>query len=273
MLSRLRWRHRVVGLTGLTVGSLSAGCIASKGDVRLVQDATAANGAELRGTRDSLLLAIRGLQVALRDAMGAIGRLNDSVQSLKTSLVDLRASNASDLNDLNDKFTRLAALSDLIARNLQDTRLKVDVLREQSASGSPAAADTTHTTRLPGPAVLFSAGKEQLENGAYRTARQSFDLLLTTWPTSPDVPRAQFYVGVALAGEGRRDLADSVFRLVVSRFPRTPEAPDALYRHATFLIDRGDLSGALTAIDRLLKDYPTSDAAPLARDLQTRLRR
>ncbi len=53
----------------------------------------------------------------------------------------------------------------------------------------------------------------------------------------------------------------------MTTYPRAPEAATSLYRHGKKLWDENKKSEARIVFDRLIRDYPNSDAAPLAKDL------
>jgi TolA-binding protein len=68
--------------------------------------------------------------------------------------------------------------------------------------------------------------------------------------------------------EGLKD-----FQAVVSSFPKSSVADDALLQIALYHLEVGhDLDAARTATDRLLKDYPDSDSAPMGYVVDGRLR-
>jgi TolA-binding protein/sugar lactone lactonase YvrE len=68
--------------------------------------------------------------------------------------------------------------------------------------------------------------------------------------------------------EGLKD-----FQAVVDSFPKTSVADDALLQMALHHLDVGrDLDAARTTTDRLLKQYPDSDSAPMAYVIDGRLR-
>ena len=61
--------------------------------------------------------------------------------------------------------------------------------------------------------------------------------------------------------------ADSVYQLVAAKYPKSKAAPTALYKYALSLIAQKNTAPAKVALNRIVKDYPNSDEASLARDL------
>ncbi len=117
------------------------------------------------------------------------------------------------------------------------------------AAPAPAPATAGDTSRhipagLPGSATLFIDGKDQLQNGAYTTARMAFDQLLSAYPNSIEAPAAQFLIGQSYTHEGNTAAADSVYQLFYTRYPKSADAPTAMYRHGTFLWDAEQEAGS-----------------------------
>ena len=87
-----------------------------------------------------------------------------------------------------------------------------------------------------------------------------------------DLARRQYESGRTFVQNGRYSEALKDFQAVVDSFPQSAVADDALLDIALYHIDMaGDHEAARTAADRLLKDYPASDSAPMAYVLVGRL--
>jgi TolA-binding protein len=81
---------------------------------------------------------------------------------------------------------------------------------------------------------------------------------------SEDVARRQYESGVSFVQNGRYAEAVKDFQAVVDSFPQSAVADDALLQLALYHLEVGhDLTAAQGAVDRLLKDYPASDSAPM----------
>ena len=84
--------------------------------------------------------------------------------------------------------------------------------------------------------------------------------------------RRQTWVVTRSAGkcctqEGNRAAADSVYALVAARHPRSDRAPTSLYKLAQSRRAAGQAAAARPLLERIVRDYPRSDEAALARDL------
>ena len=94
----------------------------------------------------------------------------------------------------------------------------------------------------------------------------------TTAQGSEDLARRQYESGLTFVQNGRYSEALKDFQAVVDSFGKTAVADDALLQIAQHHLDvAGDQGAAQAATDRLLKEYPASDSAPMAYVLVGRL--
>jgi TolA-binding protein len=57
-----------------------------------------------------------------------------------------------------------------------------------------------------------------------------------------------------------------VYSLVVVKYPRTPDAATALYKYGLSQLGQGRTAAGRSALQRVVRDYPSSTEAELARD-------
>ncbi len=94
----------------------------------------------------------------------------------------------------------------------------------------------------------------------------------TQGQASDDLARRQYESGRTFVQNGRFAEALKDFQSVVDSFPQSSYADDALLDVATYHLEVArDYTAAQAAADRLLKDYPASDSAPMAYVLNGRL--
>ncbi|MDB4876272.1 MAG: Tetratricopeptide repeat-containing protein [Gemmatimonadetes bacterium] len=253
----------------------SAGCLASKSDIRLIQDELRATRAQVAVGDTSIMRADDARRNQIAQLSASIDRMNDSLRVLSRNFSVFQATVNGELDAMGRQMIQFQALLGQTTRNVQDTRAQLEALREQGisnpASAPPSAAPTDTTRRpppgTPGPATLFTTAIEQLKNGNYRTARAGFDQLLSSYPDFDRAPLAQLRVGETYKGEGNAAAADSVYQLLANRYPKSPEAGTALYLHGKTLWEANKKSEARIVLNRVIRDFPGSDAAQLASDL------
>jgi TolA-binding protein len=271
-MTRLRW-------TSLAPAALLAvaGCLASKGDIRLLQDELRATRAQL-ATGDTAELRQQEFRRSEIAALSAkIDRMNDSLRAAANRLASLQATANGNFDALNQQMVQVQTLLGQTTRNLQDQRARLEALAEQSAnapvpapvSPTSGAAPGSDSARMrgPGPATLFSTANEQLKEGAFGSARRGFEQLLNSYPDDDLAPQALVKVGEAYKGEGNIAASDSVNQLVYARFPKAPQAATGLFRHGKLLWDSNRKQEARPILNRVIREFPRSDEAALARDL------
>jgi TolA-binding protein len=252
-------RRRAVGLLALVGPSLGA-CVATRGDVRLLQD-------EMRALRSAVAAADTARRAQADSILLTIARANDSLRALGARLARVQAVQADATGTLYDFGRQLIAIQELTGlsqRRLQELRASLENRAQEAAT---TMQDTTSgAATLPGPNSLFELARDQLARGSPRAAREALDTLIVRYPTADVVPAAQFFVAEAYAREGRRAAADSVYTLVASKYPRSDRAPTALYKLALARRDAGQRAAAQTLLERIVKDYPRTDEAVFARE-------
>ena len=255
---------------------VSTGCLASKSDIRLLQDELRANRSQLGVVDTSIIRANEQRRQQIASLSAAIDRMNDSLRVLAARFSSFQATANGEFDSMGRQMVAMQALLGQTTRNVQDTRTQLEALKEQGTAGLTAqpAAPTTGTANdtkpgpigVPGPGTLFTTAKEQLDNGANSTARMGFEQLVSAWPNSPEAPRAQLYIGLSYAADRNNDAADSVYVVVFTKYPKSPEAAQALYKHGVILWDANKKTEARQAFNRIINEFPDSDEARLAKD-------
>ena len=254
-------------------------CFATQSDVRVLQTDVQTLRAE-RARQDSLMLR------TLEELMVSLKTQNDSLRALSNRLTQTHGDVRGELYQINQQLLQVQELTGQSQRRLQELRSSIEARQQEAAaqmqpppSATPpggAQRDTTPAasqaaapgpaTGAPGPNQLFQSSLEQLRRGSPTSARRGFEELLRLYPTSDVVGETYFYLGEAHSLEGNTTAADSAYSMVVARFSDSPRAPTALYKRALLLQQRGNIAMARTALNDLVRRYPRSDEAQLARD-------
>jgi tol-pal system protein YbgF len=254
-------RRRAAGLLVLAGPALGA-CIATRGDVRLLQD-------ELRVLRGSVAAADTARRAQADSILVSVARANDSLRALNARVARLQAMQADATGTLYDLGRQLITIGELTGqsqRRLQELRASLENRAQEAASAVQDTSAAAGGPALPGPNGLFELAREQLARGSPRAAREALDALIARYPTADVVPAAQFFVAEAYAQERNRAAADSVYNLVVLRHPKSDRAPTALYKLALARRDAGQTAAAQTLLERIVREYPRTDEAVFARE-------
>ena len=254
-------RRRVAGLVVLAWPALG-GCVAMRGDIRLLQD-------EMRSLRGTVAMADTARRTQADSILLTLGRANDSLRALSLRVARVQAAQA-DVNgtllELGRQLITIQELTGQSQRRLQELRASLENRAQEAATVAADSVRPPGASALPGPNTLLELGRDQLARGSPRAAREALDSLIVRYPTADVVAAAQFFVAEAYAQEGNRTAADSVYNLVAARYPRSDRAPTALYKLALARRDAGQTAAAQTLLERIVREYPRTDEAVFARE-------
>jgi tol-pal system protein YbgF len=237
------------------VAALAAtGCLASKGDIVLLQD-------EIRALRAMQARTDSSERVQSDSALRLINRTSDSLRALAQRFGAFQANVGGELFEMGKQLITIQELAGMSSKRIMELR---STMEERAQTAAPL--DSGAAPREPGPAQLFQLSFEQLRNRSYSTARAGFDELLRRYPDFEEASKAQLYVAQSYAEERRTAEADSVYSLVVVKYPKTPDAATALYKYGLSQLAQGRTTAGRSALQRVVRDYPSSTEAELARD-------
>jgi tol-pal system protein YbgF len=247
----------------------TAGCFATRSDVRLLQD-------DMTSMRAQSMHADSEQAALLDRIIEQLAEANDSLHSVSARSTKWQGDIRGDLYSIRQQLIQVQELTGQSQARLQELRAQLEhppVVPAAAPAAAPAAvagaAAGTRDTSVaagPGPNQLFELALEQLRRGSTGAARSGFQDLLRQYPNADVAPDAQFYLADAYAREGKTAEADSGYQAVVSRYPKSARAPTALYKHAGVLEAAGETEAAQRAYQDVVKKYPRSDEAVLAQD-------
>ncbi len=197
-------------------------------------------------------------------------RIGDSLAAYQRRLSslggDLRA-------DMTEAQRQLLQIQELLGQSQQRlTQLQAQLDSRAVQTRQPVGGDAVDSTG-PGPGTvppeeIYNISVQQLRRGSPQTARTGFRMLLSDYPDHSRAPDALFLIGESWE-QSEPDSAAAAYSAVAERFGASPRAPTALYRLGLLAEQRGDLDAARVYYQRVVRGYPGSDAAELARSKLT----
>ncbi|MEX2153502.1 MAG: tetratricopeptide repeat protein [Gemmatimonadaceae bacterium] len=235
----------------------AAGCMASKSDIRLLQD-------EIRTLRAMQSRADTARKSQADSALVAISRTQDSLRALAQRFGAFQATVGGELFEMGKQLITIQELAGMSSKRIMELRSTMEERAQVMTGGDSAAA------AAPGPGQLYMTSFDLLRRGSYGAARAGFEELLRRFPEFEEASAAQLYIGQSYAEEKRTAEADSVYGLVVTKYPRSKDAPTALYKYGLSQLSQGKTAAARVALQRVVREFPLSTEADLARSrLQT----
>lgn len=262
----------------LVAGSLLAlsttGCLATKGDIRQLQEELRATRASVarsdsahRQTSDSLAAALARLASlqsrTTRDALAAQQKSTDELRALAARVAGNDIAAKEQLKALSDDVDQLRENVRQNTRSQTLTRAQLEQARPPaptlpSDSAAPAAPVMPGP---PGAATLLVQGRNLVYQGSCATGRRTFQDLLAQFPESPEAAEAQYFIAesyVACAEGANPARADSVYRIVTEKYPRSDFAAISLYKRAEAQRLAGKPDAAKPLYERIVCEYRTS---------------
>jgi len=260
----------------LAIGTLllaSTGCMATRNDVRILQEDIFNLRAQQARADSALVRQLMDLSVRIQQTLTI---LSDSVDNVSGRLGRFQGDTRQALYGMEQQLLVVGELLGQSQQRLRELRAEMET-RNQALMSAPVAplvpGDTT--TRAappaggvgdPGPNQLYLLARDQLSRQSYATARQAFEELVAKHPNSDLAPDAQLGIAEAYAGEGLVLQSDTANLVVVTKYPGSDAAPKALYRLGLSLARQGRMADARISMQRVVRDYSRSEVADLAQD-------
>ena len=255
---------RLRGLVGCLALVALGGC-ASKGDLRRVEDQLLLSRGENQradSARAAQLADVLALQRHIMDSLETVGR---ELTTLSRTVVAMKGDVANDLISVQQQ-----ALTGQSQQRITALQTQLEARSAELNAPPPPPPDTTGgATGAPTTGAsdeqMYAASLQQLRRGSPATARMGFREMLRQYPSSSLVPDATYFLGETFAAESP-DSASVYYQKVVQAFPQSPRAASSLYKLGLLAERRKDLEAARDLFSRVVRDFPSSDEAALARD-------
>ena len=143
--------------------------------------------------------------------------------------------------------------------------------------GGAAAPPQTSppVTLAPGmaPQRLFDTAMSDYSVGQWALCIEGFETYLRGFGRTDLADDAQFYIGECRQRENKLTEAIDAYNRVISNYPRGDRVPDAYYKRGIVLSELGQTDRARESFEILMKQFPDTDMARLAKQQVDRLNR
>ena len=140
-----------------------------------------------------------------------------------------------------------------------DARLKKMEPSNVTVDGRPVAVERPEQG-------AYEAALSQFRASDFKGALASFQQFVARFPQSPYVPVSHYWIGSSHYALKEYKSAIAAQQILVDRYSDSTRAPDALLSIAESQLQLSDKRSANRTLGRLIKDYPESDAAKVARE-------
>jgi tol-pal system protein YbgF len=208
----------------------------------------------LRSGLDSLRTVVDTLNTRDEAAFAVLRDTRREVAEQRDILLSTRASSGTTTQELFEQMGRLESKLDEVMGRFQQLSQRVP---------PPAAA--------PGPGQgnpnqLYDQAAQDLTQGRYALALQGFRDFVRRFPAGELSDNAQYGVGECFFAQSRFDSAAVEYAAVETGWPQGDRVPAALYKLALSRERMGQADAAKKTFEDLVKRFPNSGEAQLARE-------
>ncbi|MGH6639341.1 MAG: tol-pal system protein YbgF [Polaromonas sp.] len=201
-------------------------------------------------------------------------KANDDNAQLRRSLLDLSSqiealrSEVANMRGQNEQLARVVAD---MQRHQKDLTQGVDERLRKFEPGK-VTVDGKEFVAEPAEKQEFEAALAVLRKGDFAAAQTSFQAFMKRYPQSGYKSSALFWLGNAQYA--LRNYRDAVanFRALAAAEPDHMRAPEALLSMANCQVELKDVKAARKTLEDLVKAYPQSEAASVAKERLVKLK-
>ena len=180
--------------------------------------------------------------------------LVSQIDALKQEIARLRGQNEALTNEVA-----------ILQKRSRDTYVELDG-RLRALEPKPVTLDGKAVTVGRDEQGAYDAALVLFRAGDFQGAIKSLQTFLVRYPQSAYVPSAHYWIGNAYYALKDYKNAIAAQQVVVDRFADTPRAPEALLNIAASQDELKQRPAARTTLQRLIKEYPDSEAAKVAKE-------
>lgn len=211
---------------------------------------------------------------ALRAQVGANQKAaEERLVKIETMLQDRSIELAKLIEELKQDLARMRGQIEVqtnqietLDRRQKDLYVDLDArLRKLEAS---AQAQEKQAASAPDPLAegkAYEAALNQFKLGNYQSSVAAFQNFLATYPNSPQLSSAQYWIGNAYYALRDYKTAIAAQQKVLASWPDSAKAPDALLNIASCQAEMGEAKAARESLQALVKKYPGTPAAEQAK--------
>ena len=248
---RLRFARTAAGPAAVLSRPARLGCVLALAiGVGALPACTPPQLLTLRSGLDSLRAQVDTMSVRDSVAFRMLQETRREVAEQRDILLSTRASTGSTSKDMFEQMSRLEGKLDEVMQRFQQ-------INQRAPAPGPAGPDAGQ---------LYDQAAQDLTQGRYAMATQEFRDFVQRFPAAELADNAQYGVGECLFAQSKFDSAAATYARVDSLWPQGDKVPAALYKLALSREKMGRDADARSTFEALIKRYPLSGEAQLARE-------
>ena len=240
--------RRPVGLAAAAFAVLALGTLPSCTPPQLLT---------LRSGLDSLRTVVDTLNVRDSLALRLVQETRQELTEQRDILLSTRATAGSTTQELFEQMQRLEGKLDEVMGRFQQISQRAPATPPAGSPGATAGGD---------PNQLYDQAAQDLTQGRYSMALQGFRDFVQRYPFLELTDNARYGIGECYFAQSQFDSAAVAYALVDSLHPDGDKVPAALYKLALCNEKLGKPAATKKQLEDLVKRFPLSGEAQLARE-------
>jgi tol-pal system protein YbgF len=282
----------------LAAGAWSPAAAQNKREMQMMADIRM-----LQEQNQQLQVLLAQLNDALNGSLKTLnGRLDDQANVNRKAFADqnLKIDQfASDLRVVREGVSENNVRISSLSQEMEALRLSIPQYPASAPAGVPPSTDPnaaptagaapTGTPAAPvapvpsapapsagigmSPQRVYDTAWADYTSGQWDLCISGFDMYLRTFPRSDLADEAQFYIGECHYADGKNQEAVQAYTQVITNYPRGQSVAPAYYKRGLAFERLGQVDRARESFEAVVKSFPDSDAARLAKQNLDRLNR
>jgi len=226
----------------------------------------AANQAQAKQTQQQtanaeLFLLLESLQQEVSQMRGQVEELTFKLRQMQQNQKDRYLDLDRRISNLNEQAAQVAQ------KPVQPTPIQPHTNTTTSAAEVTAKPVVAQIDQAQHQAD-YKAAFNLIRSKEYQSAITALQSFVTQYPQGPLTGNAHYWLGEVHMVERQTEAAIEQFTLVTSTFPDHRKVPDAMYKAGRAWLKLGDKVKGERLLDQVIRLYPDSSAARLARELK-----
>lgn len=192
--------------------------------------------------------------------------------ALRRADADLQANFDSLKGSMQSVTGRMEELEHLIKRQNEDNDRRIAALEDQVVKLQMALNLDGSTGEAASPDNLYLKGLSAFRAGEMTSARTAFNQFIAQYSSHELVSNAKYWIGETYYGDKNYEQAILEFQEVIKHYPKTEKAPAAMFKQALAFRAIKDTKSTQYLLKRLIADYPKSEEAAKAKQLQKEIK-
>lgn len=225
-----------------------------------LEDELAVLGQSSESTEKNIRSQYAGMKVDLESVQQEMRLFNGRLEELQYHLNQ----KTSDVDAVSKKVDDMAAVNTKTEQRLSQLEhyLNFEQGKQQASGASFTAA--AKPAKESSDKQIYDNAKAAFDAGENERARQGFQQLIKSFPTSENADNAQFWIGESYYREKWYEKAILEYQTVIEKYPNGNKVPSAMLKQGLAFLQLGDKSNARLILVELQKKYPKSSEARIA---------